>query len=354
MHHRPRIGRVDAHGGVHARGRGPADQQRLVHPQPRHLFGDVHHLVQRRRDQPAQADHVGVLVDGGLQDLLGGRHHAQVDDLIVVAPQHDAHDILADVVHVAFDGGHQDASAGSWRFLAGVGFLLLHERFQVGHRSFHHAGRLDDLGQKHLAGREQIADLAHAVHQRPFDDLQAAVELLPRFFRVLFDEPVDAFDQGLDQPLFDGARAPGKFLFRRFLALRFDGFGEFHQPLGGVRAPVQQHVLNPLQQFRRDFFVDRQLAGVDDAHVQAGADRVVQECGMDRLADRVVAAKRERNVADAAGDFHAGQRGLDAPRRLDEVDRVGACSSMPVPTVRMFGSKMMSSGGNPASSVRMR
>ncbi len=30
------------------------------------------------------------------------------------------------------------------------------------------------------------------------------------------------------------------------------------------------------------------------------------------------------------------------------------CSSMPVPTVRMLGSKMMSWGGKPTSSVRMR
>ncbi len=30
------------------------------------------------------------------------------------------------------------------------------------------------------------------------------------------------------------------------------------------------------------------------------------------------------------------------------------CSSMPVATVRMFGSRMMSSGGKPTSSVRIR
>ncbi len=36
---------------------------------------------------------------------------------------------------------------------------------------------LDDLRQEHLAGAEQVADLLHAVHQRPFDDRQAAVAI---------------------------------------------------------------------------------------------------------------------------------------------------------------------------------
>ena len=35
-------------------------------------------------------------------------HHAEVDDLEVVALEHDADDVLADVVHVALDGGQQD------------------------------------------------------------------------------------------------------------------------------------------------------------------------------------------------------------------------------------------------------
>ena len=38
---------------------------------------------------------------------------------------------------------------------------------------------------------------------------------------------------------------------------------------------------------------------------------------MDRLADGVVAAERERDVADAAGDARAGQLRLDASHGLD-------------------------------------
>jgi hypothetical protein len=68
--------------------------------------------------------------------------------------------------------------------------------------------------------------------------------------------------------------------------------------------------------------VDGQLARVDDAHVHAGANGVVQEHGVDRLAHRVVAAEREGHVGHAAGDLRVGQGLLDPARGLDEVHRV--------------------------------
>ena len=44
---------------------------------------------------------------------LGRRHHdAEVDDLVVVAGEDDADDVLADVVDVALDGRHQDLAGG--------------------------------------------------------------------------------------------------------------------------------------------------------------------------------------------------------------------------------------------------
>ena len=46
------------------------------------------------------------------QDLVAGHHHAEVDDLEVVALQHDADDVLADVVDVALDGGEHDLALG--------------------------------------------------------------------------------------------------------------------------------------------------------------------------------------------------------------------------------------------------
>ncbi len=48
----------------------------------------------------------------GLEDLRRRHHDAEVDDLVIVALEHDADDVLADVVHVALHGRHQDLAVG--------------------------------------------------------------------------------------------------------------------------------------------------------------------------------------------------------------------------------------------------
>src|SRR5207244_10882790 len=85
---------------------------------------------------------------------------------------------------------------------------------------------------------------------------------------------------------------------------------------------IEDEVLDALEQIFRDVLVDDQLSGVDDTRVEAGANRVIEECRMDRFADDVVAAERERQIADAAADLHAGASRLDDAGRFDEVDRV--------------------------------
>ncbi len=89
-----------------------------------------------------------------------------------------------------------------------------------------------------------------------------------------------------------------------------------------VGAAVEDDVLDQLLELRLDLLVDREHARVDDAHVEPGADRVVKKNRVHRLAHRVVAAERKRDVADAAGDARAGQVRLDPARRLDEIDGV--------------------------------
>ena len=64
------------------------------------------HLIERGRDETGQADDIGFFLHGSFEDLLAGAHHAQIDDSVVVASQNDADDVLADVVDVALDGGH--------------------------------------------------------------------------------------------------------------------------------------------------------------------------------------------------------------------------------------------------------
>ena len=97
----------------------------------------------------------------------------------------------------------------------------------------------------------------------------------------------------------DRRLAPGEVeLALRSLAAH--ALGELDEPLGRVRAAVEDDVLDALEQVGLDVLVDDELAGVDDPHVEPGADRVVEEGGVHRLADVVVAAEREAEVRDAA------------------------------------------------------
>ena len=47
------------------------DQEGQVERAPLHLVGHVHHSVQRRRDQPGEADDVAPFLDGGVEDAVG-------------------------------------------------------------------------------------------------------------------------------------------------------------------------------------------------------------------------------------------------------------------------------------------
>jgi hypothetical protein len=87
-----------------------------------HLAGDVDHLVERGRDEAGEADDVDLVSRACCEDLLGRDHDAEVDDLVVVAAQDDADDVLADVVDVALDGGHEDAALGPCPPPAAVAF----------------------------------------------------------------------------------------------------------------------------------------------------------------------------------------------------------------------------------------
>ena len=140
----------DPHRRVLARGRRAADQQRQLEPAPLHLLRHLHHLVERRGDQAGEADRVGALGDGGVEDRVARHHHAEVDHLVVVAAEHDADDVLADVVDVALDRREHDLALRA--AVAPRALLLgLHVRLQVGDRPLHRPGALHHLRQEHLA-----------------------------------------------------------------------------------------------------------------------------------------------------------------------------------------------------------
>ena len=207
-------------------------------PAPLHLLRHEHHLVERRRDEPAQAHDVGVLVGRRLQDGVAVHHHPEVDDLVAVAPQHDGHDVLADVVHVPLHGGQHHLALGR-----GAGPprepLALHERLQVGDRLLHDPRALDHLREEHLAGPEEVADHLHAVHQRPLDDVEGPGQGLPRLLRVGLDVVGDAVHEGVREPLVHRSLPPREVLGAgRPAAL--DGLREAHHALGGVGAAVER------------------------------------------------------------------------------------------------------------------
>ena len=184
---------------------------------------------------------------------------------------------------------------------AGSRLLGLDVGNEVRDRLLHHPRAFHHLRQEHLARAEKVADDVHARHQRPLDHLDrlaaALLDVLPRFLGVLDDERGDALDQRVREPRLRRFRRATRESSVTCLPLRFVRLRERHQALGGVlavRAPaIEDHVLHRSLQLRVELVVDTELAGVDDAHGHPGLDRVIQEHGVDRLAHRVVAAKRK-------------------------------------------------------------
>ena len=113
-------------------------------------------------------------------------------------------------MHVAFDGGENDFALGFHDFAARDHRRLFgfHERREIRDGFFHHARRLHDLRQKHFARAEQIADDAHAGHQRAFDDRKRLAVFLQRFLGVGINIEVNALHKRVGEAFLDRAFAP--------------------------------------------------------------------------------------------------------------------------------------------------
>ena len=268
--------------------------------------------------RPGQADHVGAYLLGRLEDLVGGHHDAEIDDREVVALEHDADDVLADVVHVALDGGQHHRAV---RLLHAVG-QRLDERDEVRHGLLHDARGLHHLRQEHLARAEQVADHVHAIHERAFDDVQRMFGGEPRFFGVFDDVLVVARHQRMAQALAHRQLPPGEIFLALLGAAALVVHGDLEQALRGIGPAIEDHVLDALAQVLRDVVVNRELARIHDAEVHAGLDRVIQEHRVHGLAHGLVAAERERHVAHAAGDVRVRAALADLARGFDEVHAV--------------------------------
>ena len=225
-------------------------------------------------------------------------------------------------MHVAFDCREHDCACRP-ALVAARPLLRLHVGQEYRHRLLHDAGRLDHLRQEHLAGAEQVADDVHARHQRAFDDVKRAFGLKPRLLRVGLDVLGDPIDERMGDALVDRPFAPGEILRPCFFcACAAETFGQRQHAFRCVLTPVQHDVLAGLAQLRVDGLIDRELAGVDDAHVHPRLDGVIEEDGVHRFTHPLIAAKREREVRHPAGDMRVRQFGADAPRRLDKGDAI--------------------------------
>lgn len=100
-----------------------------------------------------------------LQDFLTWAHYSKVNDFVVVTPEDNGDDILADVMDIALNRSH-DNGARARIFLVGfasprsVALLLFQfeEGQQVGHRLLHHPSGLDDLQDRRRNSTPQQRD----------------------------------------------------------------------------------------------------------------------------------------------------------------------------------------------------
>ena len=206
VHDRLRICGGDPYGSMNSACGRTADQERDFEPLPFHLRGHMDHLVQRGGNQPAEPDGIRTDFARGFQDSIAGHHHAKVDHLVVVASQHHADNVLADIMHIAFHGRRHQSPLGpqTARSLP----LGLHEREQASYGLFHHARALYHLRQEHLPGTEQVADHVHACHERAFNDREGISEFLPSLFHIGFDVIRNPLYQGMREAFLDAPLPP--------------------------------------------------------------------------------------------------------------------------------------------------
>ena len=87
---------------------------------------------------------MGVVLLGGSDDRVGRLLDPQVDHLVAIVGQDDVHQVLADIVDVAFHRGQHKSPLLRT-------FFLFHFGFKIGNCLLHHASRIQHGRQLHLA-----------------------------------------------------------------------------------------------------------------------------------------------------------------------------------------------------------
>ena len=208
---------------VHAGcGRSTNQQGDLTAPTPFivfHFACNNGHLFKRGCNKARETNDVGIVLLGSRNNVRGGHHHPQVNNLEVIALQDNRDDVFTNVVYVAFDRGENHFALGLG--LATGGLLLFNVGHKVCHRSLHDSRGFNHLGQKHFALCEEITHNIHAGHQRAFNYLngppRAALNKLACLFGVFNNKFCKTMNQGMFEPFFYIKASPCKLFF--FLAL---------------------------------------------------------------------------------------------------------------------------------------
>src|SRR5688500_2091600 len=138
-----------------------------------HFTGNIYHFVKTGRDKSAKANDINFFPDSSVEDFFSRHHYTEVDDIVTVTTQHNAYNVFADVMYIAFYRSHQYPGCSA-RFVVHctsckvccttVRFLLLDVWSKDGNRLFHYTGTFDYLWQEHFSTTKQIPDYVHAVH----------------------------------------------------------------------------------------------------------------------------------------------------------------------------------------------
>ena len=185
----------------------------------------------------------------------------------------------------------------------GLLLLGLHEGLEVGHRALHRPGALDDLRQEHLAR-------SRTGHRRSSCRPSAGPSITSSGRSASWRASSVSASMKSTMPCTSACAsrfshrclAPGQVRPPRLVPepLTVSAKVTSRSVASGRRSKMTSST--QLQQVSRDVLVDHELAGVDDAHVEPGPDRVEQEGRVHRLAHDVVAAEGEGQVRDPAAD----------------------------------------------------
>ncbi len=144
---------------IFARERGTTADHRELKFLTLEVLDHVFHFQRGLDQQPTQPDRIRAMFLRRFNDHVTRLLDSEINHAISIVRKNNVHEVLADVVDVAFHRSDHDRA-----LLPGSG-LLLHLGFEVRNSLLHHAGSIEHRGQLHFARPEQVADCLHSVQQ---------------------------------------------------------------------------------------------------------------------------------------------------------------------------------------------